>query len=133
LHLARHTRHLLLLLDDRVVVFNPSLVCLHLASMVIPLFLLLNFKFSNNLSSLYGASDLSLCVFTSVYVVLKESHIETSDSDSIPPGIKDSRKKAPIDENGILQEDVLFRSPSYAAALVVGAHANGLNGKQKME
>jgi hypothetical protein len=60
------------------------------------------------------------------FVVLKGSHIETIDSDSIPSGIKDSRKKAHIDENGILQEDVLFRSPSYAAAFVIGGHANGL-------
>ena len=58
--------------------------------------------------------------------MLKGSHIETIDSDSIPPGIKDSRKKAQIDENGILLEDVLFRSPSYAAAFVIGGHANGL-------
>jgi hypothetical protein len=60
------------------------------------------------------------------FVVLTGSHIETIDSDSIPLGIKDSRKKAQIDENGILLEDVLFRSPSYAAAFVVGGHANGL-------
>jgi hypothetical protein len=63
---------------------------------------------------------------TEGFVVLKGSLIETIDSDSIPPGIKDSRRKARIDENGILQEDVLFRSPSYAAAFVVGGHANGL-------
>lgn len=60
------------------------------------------------------------------FVVLKGSHIETIDSDSIPPGIKESRKKVLIDENGILQEDVLFRSPSYAAAFVIGGHANGM-------
>jgi hypothetical protein len=30
-----------------------------------------------------------------------------------------------IDEEGILQEDVLFKSPSYAAAFVIGGHANG--------
>ena len=60
------------------------------------------------------------------FVVLKGSHIETIDSDSIPPGIKESRQKASIDDNGILQEDVLFRSPSYAAAFVIGGHVNGL-------
>jgi len=60
------------------------------------------------------------------FVVLKGSHIETIDSDSIPPGIKQSRQKASIDANGILQEDVLFRSPSYAAAFVIGGHVNGL-------
>lgn len=60
------------------------------------------------------------------FVVLKGSHIETIDSESIPTGIKDSRQKAAINANGILQEDILFRSPSYAAAFVIGGHANGL-------
>jgi hypothetical protein len=60
------------------------------------------------------------------FVVLKGSHIEPNDSDSIPPGIKEARRKATVDENGILQEDVLFKSPSYAASFVIGGHANGL-------
>ena len=60
------------------------------------------------------------------FVVLKGSHIEINDSDSIPVGIKEARKKANIDSNGVLLEDVLFKSPSYAAAFVVGGHANGL-------
>lgn len=60
------------------------------------------------------------------FVVLKGSLIETIDSERIPPGIKEKRKKANIDENGILQEDVLFKSPSYAAAFVIGGHVNGL-------
>ena len=60
------------------------------------------------------------------FVVLKGSHIETIDSSSIPPGIKEARQKAKIDTSGILQEDVLFRSPSYAAAFVIGGHVNGL-------
>lgn len=60
------------------------------------------------------------------FVVLQGSHIETIDSQSIPSGIKDARKNANIDENEILQEDVLFNSPSYAAAFVIGGHVNGL-------
>lgn len=60
------------------------------------------------------------------FVVLKGSQIETIDSDSIPPGVKDMRQKAQIDPNGILLEDILFRSPSYAAAFVIGGHVNGL-------
>jgi len=60
------------------------------------------------------------------FVVLAGSHIELNDSDSIPPGIKEARQKAKIDETGVLQEDVLFKSPSYAAAFVVGRYANGL-------
>ncbi|AJD91990.1 methionine sulfoxide reductase A [Jeotgalibacillus malaysiensis] len=52
--------------------------------------------------------------------------IETIDSDSIPSGVKQKREQAQIDQSGILQENVLFKSPSYAAAFVVGGHANGL-------
>ncbi len=63
---------------------------------------------------------------TEGFVVLKGSHIELNDSDSIPPGIKEARQKAKADENGVLQEDALFKSPSYAAAFVIGGHANGL-------
>ncbi|WP_053364950.1 GIY-YIG nuclease family protein [Bacillus sp. FJAT-27245] len=60
------------------------------------------------------------------FVVLKGSRIETIDSDSIPSTIKDRRKSANIDANGILLEDILVRSPSYAAAFVIGGYANGL-------
>ena len=60
------------------------------------------------------------------FVVLRGSHIEPNDSDSIPPGIKEARQKAKVNEEGVLQEDVLFKSPSYAAAFVIGGHANGL-------
>ncbi|EGW40559.1 GIY-YIG nuclease family protein [Desulfosporosinus sp. OT] len=60
------------------------------------------------------------------FVVLQGSHIETIDSESIPPGIKERRSKAQVDGNGVLQEDILFRSPSYAAAFVIGGHTNGL-------
>lgn len=60
------------------------------------------------------------------FVVLKGSHIEIIDSQSIPVGVREARKKAKIDSQGILQEDVLFGSPSYAAAFVIGGHANGL-------
>lgn len=60
------------------------------------------------------------------FVVLNGSHIETINSNSIPTGIKDARKNAKIDDHEILQEDVLFNSPSYAAAFVIGGHANGL-------
>lgn len=66
------------------------------------------------------------CRQTSEGFVVLKGHIEKIDSDSIPPGIKESQQKAVNDENGILQEDVLFRSPSYAAAFVIGGHANGL-------
>jgi hypothetical protein len=60
------------------------------------------------------------------FVVLKGSHIELNNSDSIPPGIKEARQKANVDATGVLQEDVLFKSPSYAAAFVIRGHTNGL-------
>ena len=63
---------------------------------------------------------------TEGFVVLAGSHIELIDSKSIPTGIKKARENAKVDDEGLLQEDVLFRSPSYAVAFVVGGHANGL-------
>ena len=60
------------------------------------------------------------------FVVLKGSHISPVDDDTIPAVIKERRKKALIDANHILQEDLLFTSPSYAAMFVIGKSANGL-------
>ena len=60
------------------------------------------------------------------FVVLQGSHIEIIDSQSIPTRIKDARLNSNVDSNGVLQEDVLFNSPSYAAAFVIGGHVNGL-------
>jgi hypothetical protein len=59
------------------------------------------------------------------FVVLKGSRIEPNDSDSIPPGVKEARQRANVDGSGVLQEDALFKSPSYAAAFVIGGHVNG--------
>lgn len=71
------------------------------------------------------------CVQTTEGFVVKQgSMIETIDSKSIPVGIKEKRKDSiasgKISDKGILQTDVPFNSPSYAAAFVVGGHANGL-------
>jgi len=52
--------------------------------------------------------------------------MEMVDSDSIPAGIKKRRQTANVSADGVLQEDVLFKSPSYAAAFLIGGHANGL-------
>lgn len=60
------------------------------------------------------------------FVVLHGSHISPVDDDTIPAVLKEQRKKAPVDEKGILQEDMLFSSPSYAAMFVIGKSANGL-------
>lgn len=60
------------------------------------------------------------------FVVFKNSHIATDDHETIPDVIKERRKNASVDEQGILQEDMLFTSPSYAAMFVIGKSANGL-------
>ena len=60
------------------------------------------------------------------FVVFKNSHIATVDDYTIPDVIKERRKNASVDEQGILQEDMLFTSPSYAAMFVIGKSANGL-------
>jgi len=52
--------------------------------------------------------------------------MEMIDSDSIPPGIKKRRQIANVSNDGILQEDEFFKSPSYAAAFLIGGHVNGL-------
>lgn len=63
---------------------------------------------------------------TEGFVVLEGSKIERSDAKSIRESIKIDRKNANIDENGILLESVLYKSPSYAASFVVGGSINGL-------
>lgn len=60
------------------------------------------------------------------FVVLRGGHLSLVDDDTIPAVIKERRKNAPVDEKGILQEDMLFTSPSYAAMFVIGKSANGL-------
>ncbi|MCD7883186.1 MAG: GIY-YIG nuclease family protein [Lachnospiraceae bacterium] len=60
------------------------------------------------------------------FVVFQGSQISLKDDNTIPAVIKERRKSAPIDENGVLQENMLFTSPSYAAMFVIGKSANGL-------
>lgn len=63
---------------------------------------------------------------TEGFVVIQGSHISPVDDDTIPETIRNRRKTAPIDGNGILTENLLFSSPSYAAMFVIGKSANGL-------
>lgn len=60
------------------------------------------------------------------FVVLQGSHISPIDDNTIPAVVKERRQKSQIDDDHILQEDLLFTSPSYAAMFVVGKSANGL-------
>ena len=59
------------------------------------------------------------------FVVLQGSHIAVEDDDTIPTVLKEKRRKVNVID-GVLQEDVLFSSPSYAAMFVIGKSANGL-------
>ena len=60
------------------------------------------------------------------FVVLQGSRISPIDDDTVPAVIKERRRKALHDDNNVLQEDLLFTSPSYAAMFVIGKSANGL-------
>ena len=60
------------------------------------------------------------------FVVQKGSKIAKEEMKVIYPKVSILRKQAKIDENCILQEDMLFTSPTYAAAFVIGGNANGL-------
>lgn len=60
------------------------------------------------------------------FVVQKGSKIAKEEMKVIYPKVSILRKQAKIDENCILQEDMLFTSPTYAAAFVIGGTANGL-------
>lgn len=62
---------------------------------------------------------------TEGFVVMKGSHISPESADSISNKIREIREKAKISD-GILQEDMLFSSPSYAAMFVTGKSENGL-------
>lgn len=59
------------------------------------------------------------------FIVLSGSSISPSEDHTITDNLKSLRDKAKK-ENGILQEDVLFNSPSYAAMFVIGKSANGM-------
>ncbi len=61
------------------------------------------------------------------FVLLKGSHIREKLSATVSPSTTKQREQYShqIDENFITTEDILFKSPSGAAAFVVGAHING--------
>lgn len=59
------------------------------------------------------------------FVVLQGSRIAVEDDDTIQVVLKQQRRKVSVID-GVLQEDILFSSPSYAAMFVIGKSANGL-------
>ncbi len=60
------------------------------------------------------------------FVVLKGSHISPEADNTISDSLKDRRRQAHINAQNVLQEDMLFTSPSNAARFVIGKSANGL-------
>ena len=58
------------------------------------------------------------------FVLLKGSRLDPDVCNSTPYGVKQLRKEAKINKN-ILQEDFLFKSPSSAAAFVLGHSVSG--------
>lgn len=59
------------------------------------------------------------------FAVLRGSRIRLQEDEGIPAKIKAERRSAAKSEDGVLLEDVLFTSPSYAAIFVIGKSENG--------
>lgn len=72
-----------------------------------------------------GKVEATGCQTAEGFVVMNGSHISPKDSESVPKKIKEQRETAKISDD-ILQEDMLFSSPSYAASFVIGQSCNGL-------
>lgn len=60
------------------------------------------------------------------FVVFKGSYIVEIDRKVLYPTVKELRKKVKIGKDRLLQDDMLFSSPTYAAAFVTGGNINGL-------
>ena len=71
----------------------------------------------------------TICEQTSEgFVVLEGSQVEIIDSHTLPTSLKELRKElmeANVIKDGVLQENQLFSSPSYAAAFLLGMPTNG--------
>ncbi len=73
-----------------------------------------------------GASIKAYGLYTNEgVIVLKGSMVSPKELQHIPYTISERRKSAKIDKNNILQEDLIFNSPSYASGFVVGGSSNG--------
>lgn len=60
------------------------------------------------------------------FVVFKGSYVAEEDMKVLYPSVKEMREKIKIGNDRILQDDILFSSPTYAAAFVIGGNTNGL-------
>lgn len=61
------------------------------------------------------------------FVVLKDSLISPADAEYLPKEVLEKRKIRKVDENNVLLENMLFNTPSGAAAFAIGKNANGWN------
>ena len=59
------------------------------------------------------------------FVIIKGSNIKSSTVKSVPTKALKDRKRANLDDNFVLLEDMLFNSPSSAASFVTGYAING--------
>lgn len=59
------------------------------------------------------------------FTVLSGSHLETNFSEFFPIKLLEKRKNAKVNDQGELEEDVLFTSASYSASFVIGSIVNG--------
>ena len=60
------------------------------------------------------------------FVVFKGSYVAEKDMKTLYPTVRELRQKVKVGKDRLLQDDMLFSSPSYAAAFVIGGNTNGL-------
>lgn len=76
-----------------------------------------------------GIKIKAVCKRTSEgFVVLKDSMIDVVDSDSLPTvlvTLRENLRNQNVIKSGILRENQLFSSPSYASAFILGMSSNG--------
>ena len=60
------------------------------------------------------------------FVVFKGSYVAEKDMKVLYPTVKELRQKIKVGKDRLLKDDMLFTSPTYAAAFVIGGNTNGL-------
>lgn len=71
-----------------------------------------------------AACKASLEVVEGSFIIRKGQHVSPIDGIGLSPAVQEARQ-ANVDPNGIVLEDVVFRSPSAAGSFVTGASCNG--------
>lgn len=60
------------------------------------------------------------------FVVFKGSYVAEKNMKVLYPTVRELRQKVKVGKDRLLQDDMLFSSPSYAAAFIIGGNTNGL-------